>query len=70
MCDARIPVLLSSIDPVFTPNYGTTLHLNSEQVVESLGNEVLEIRLGQDYTRIRQNATAIEAFIAVHSGPE
>ncbi len=33
--------------------------------VESLGNEVLEIRLGQERTRVRQNATAIEAFIAV-----
>jgi len=33
--------------------------------VEVLGNEILEIRLGQDCTRVQQNTTAIDQAIAV-----
>jgi cyanophycin synthetase len=33
--------------------------------VEVLGNEILEIRLGQDCTRVQQNTTAIDRAIAV-----
>ena len=33
--------------------------------VESLGNEILEIRLGRESTRVQQNTTALEAAITV-----
>jgi cyanophycin synthetase len=33
--------------------------------IEVLGNEILEIRLGQDCTRVQQNTTALERAIAV-----
>ena len=33
--------------------------------IEVLGNEILEIRLGQDCTRVQQNTTAIDLAIAV-----
>lgn len=33
--------------------------------VEVLGNEILEIRLGQDYTRVQQNTTALDRAIDV-----
>jgi cyanophycin synthetase len=33
--------------------------------IEALGDEILEIRLGHDYTRVQQNTTAIDQAIAV-----
>src|SRR4030088_2853988 len=33
--------------------------------VEVLGNEILEIRLGEDCTRVQQNTTALESEITV-----
>ena len=33
--------------------------------IEALGNEILEIRLGQDCTRVQQNTTALERDITV-----